>query len=123
MGTGIPDMIERCREHGLREPEFSVSDGVRIVIKRPTESDWLKSRPESLENMVLTLLGKKQLSKAEIANELGHKSISKGLNNVIKRLWEENLIEYTIPEKPNSRLQKYGIKSKKNGIEGHKNEK
>jgi hypothetical protein len=36
---------------------------------------------------------------------------------------EENLIEYTIHEKPNSRLQKYKIKSKKNGIEGHKNEK
>ncbi|MDR2780999.1 MAG: hypothetical protein LBB21_00865 [Holosporaceae bacterium] len=74
IGTGILDMIERCRKHGLQDPEFSVSDGVRIVIKRPTESDWLKirpeSRPESLEDMVLNLLREERLGKAEIAIDI-----------------------------------------------------
>jgi predicted HTH transcriptional regulator len=114
IGTGIQDMIEQCKKHGLHEPEFSVSDGVRIIIRRSTENDELKprpeSRPESLENMVLNILQEKPLSKAEIADRLGHKSISRGLKTVIIRLVAENFIEYILPEKPNSRLQKYRIK-------------
>lgn len=35
LGTGIRDMIERCQEAGLPEPDFSVSDGFMIAIRRP----------------------------------------------------------------------------------------
>jgi predicted HTH transcriptional regulator len=124
MGTGIQDMIERCQKHGIPEPEFSVSDGVRIIIKRSFANNAVskqsgpesrpESRPESLENVVLNLLKEKSLSKAEIAAQLGHKSISRGLKNVIIRLLLERRIEQTIPEKPNSRLQKYRIKKTQN---------
>jgi ATP-dependent DNA helicase RecG len=34
MGTGIHDMIERCREAGLPEPEFKLTDGFVTVIHR-----------------------------------------------------------------------------------------
>ena len=34
MGTGIHDMIERCREAGLPEPEFMLTDGFVSVIRR-----------------------------------------------------------------------------------------
>lgn len=34
MGTGTGDMIRRCRETGLPEPEFTVTDGFQIVIRR-----------------------------------------------------------------------------------------
>ena len=34
MGTGIRDMIQKCREAGLPEPEFEVSDGFTVRIKR-----------------------------------------------------------------------------------------
>ena len=34
MGTGIGDMIQRCREAGLPEPEFAVTDGFQTVIRR-----------------------------------------------------------------------------------------
>lgn len=34
MGTGIGDMILRCREAGLPEPEFAVTDGFQTVIRR-----------------------------------------------------------------------------------------
>ncbi|MFN7899068.1 MAG: ATP-binding protein, partial [Synechococcaceae cyanobacterium] len=36
LGTGTGDMIRRCREAGLSEPVFSLGDGFRIVLERPT---------------------------------------------------------------------------------------
>jgi predicted HTH transcriptional regulator len=37
MGTDIHDMIERCREAGLPEPEFKLTDGFVSVIRRKAE--------------------------------------------------------------------------------------
>jgi predicted HTH transcriptional regulator len=34
MGTGIHDMIERCREAGLPEPEFKLTDDFVSIIRR-----------------------------------------------------------------------------------------
>jgi ATP-dependent DNA helicase RecG len=42
-------------------------------------------------------------------SELGLKSKTGYLKRDIKGLMEENLIEYTIPDKPQSRLQKYRL--------------
>jgi predicted HTH transcriptional regulator len=36
MGTGTRDMIRRCREAGLPEPVFTVTDGFVITLRRPT---------------------------------------------------------------------------------------
>ena len=68
-----------------------------------------ESRPGSLALRVLALLIEAPLSKSVIANSLGHRSVSAGLNKVIRTLRKDGLIEYTIPEKPGSRLQKYQI--------------
>ena len=71
-----------------------------------------ESRPESLEERVLTLLVDVQLSKAELTTRLGHKKISGQFNKIIRRLLAEQNVEYTIPGKPNSRLQKYRLTPK-----------
>jgi len=34
MGTGTRDMIRRCIEAGLPEPEFAVSDGFQTIIRQ-----------------------------------------------------------------------------------------
>ena len=34
MGTGTRDMIRRCTEAGLPEPEFAVSDGFQTIVRR-----------------------------------------------------------------------------------------
>ena len=52
------------------------------------------------------------LSKSELAKALGQKAISGKLNLRIREMLSHALIEMTIPEKPNSRLQKYRLTSK-----------
>ena len=49
------------------------------------------------------------LAKSAISAGLEQKAVSGQLNKVIRELLREELIEYTIPEKPNSRLQQYRL--------------
>jgi ATP-dependent DNA helicase RecG len=58
---------------------------------------------------VLILLADGPMSKSDLSAKLGQKEISGQLNRVIRMLLADNIIEYTIPDKPNSRLQKYRL--------------
>jgi len=66
-------------------------------------------RQGSLDMRVLALLVDGPLSKSAIARRLGHRSVSGGLNRVIRRLRRDGHIEYTLPEKPNSSRQQYRL--------------
>ena len=70
------------------------------------------SRPESLEQRVLNQLQKGPMTKSDIVKGLGQKAVSGQLNKVIRALLSDRAIEYTIPEKPNSRLQQYRLTDK-----------
>jgi hypothetical protein len=61
---------------------------------------------------VLLLLENGSMSKSELAAGLGQKKVSGQLNKVIRQLLQNGKIRYTIPEKPNSRLQKYRLVEK-----------
>ena len=58
---------------------------------------------------VLTMLQETSLSKSEIAEALGKNKPSRYLNDLVKKLLQSHFLEYTIPDKPNSRLQKYRL--------------
>ena len=64
---------------------------------------------ESLAIRIIYLLCDQRLSKSQISTVLGQKMVSGRLRIVIKDLIRNGMIEYTIPDKPNSRLQKYRI--------------
>jgi ATP-dependent DNA helicase RecG len=57
----------------------------------------------------LTALRSGPLARSELATALGHKSISGKLNLRIRQMLNSGLVEYTLPDKPNSRLQKYRL--------------
>ena len=58
---------------------------------------------------MLRQLANGPMSKVDMSRNLGQKSVSGQLNKVIRNLRTHGTIEYTIPEKPQSRQQKYRL--------------
>lgn len=58
------------------------------------------------------LLKDGSLPLSHISKELGQRQVSGQLKNVLKKLVSDSLVEFTIPDKPNSRLQKYRLTKK-----------
>jgi predicted HTH transcriptional regulator len=73
------------------------------------QESQLGSQLESLRGRVLALLASGPLSKSEIAARLGQLQASGQLHKIIRLLIKEKSVSYTIPNKPQSRLQKYAL--------------
>jgi len=58
-----------------------------------------------LEIRVLAALVRRPLNRQGIVQRVGHTAVSDGMKKTIAELLRDEWIEYTIPEKPNSRLQ------------------
>ena len=116
MGTGTLDMIRRCSDANLSEPEFTDSSGFKTTIWRATPPEQIKVQPESLpsniRSRVLNLLTNETMSKSELSKKLGHKEVSGQLNKVVRNLMADGAIEYTLPERPTSPRQKYRLTDK-----------
>ncbi len=63
----------------------------------------------ALDVRVLSSLATGPLSKSAIADALGHRSVSSALNRTVRGLLRDSLVEYTLPDKPSSRMQRYRL--------------
>jgi ATP-dependent DNA helicase RecG len=115
-GEGTLNMAEWCREVGAPAPVHSEQAGSVIVTFFPAGPESgpgseSKQELDSLEKRVFALLTSGDLSKSELTARLGHREVAGALNRLIRRLIliRAGLIEYTIPEKPQSRLQRYRL--------------
>lgn len=123
-GSGVRRIFSEAQELGLPEPQIVELGGrVRIVVRLAEvvavvqasdqvadaqHESRLESRLESnLAARVMIMLRESDAGKAQLAKWLGHKSVSGELHKQIKRLLALEFIEMTLPDIPNSRLQKY----------------
>jgi len=91
---------------------FQVQFVKRDLTKAESGQSDTETEAESLQQKVMNVLVQDALSKSEIANKVGLNSVTGHLNRTIRSLLENGSIVYTIPDKPNSRLQKYRLKKK-----------
>ncbi|MCP9891412.1 putative DNA binding domain-containing protein [Cyanobium sp. Aljojuca 7D2] len=127
-GSGVPVILEEAASSHLPPPLFE-EVGLRFRVTLPLASQppaeqgqsrlgGAESRAESgaeslaeggLAALVLKALAQGPMSKSEIAQALGRDSVSGALNRTIRQLLDRDEISYTLPEIPNSRLQKYRL--------------
>lgn len=117
MGTGTRDMIRRCREAGLPEPEFSVSDGFVTTIRRKAAEVAGEVAGEvtgevtgEVERVVLVLQG--EMKRAEIQDALGLRHEDYFREAYLIPALQADCLAMTIPDKPRSSRQKYRLTPK-----------
>jgi predicted HTH transcriptional regulator len=124
LGSGVRKLMKYGKAYGGSDPELVEGDIFRIIVKCPDfearQTDPNELRPESraqvgaqvevqVNQRILLACVETPLSSAEIAAALGHKQLRGNLRKALPELRKAGLIEYTIPDKPNSRLQKYRL--------------
>ncbi|MBI5592821.1 MAG: hypothetical protein HY881_20325 [Deltaproteobacteria bacterium] len=134
--TGIPKILRAMHANGSPPPIFETDPNRSFFLVRLTAHPQFsvalinlpflqgdsgtvaksykgKSGSESVQDRILNALHQNSLSRSEIAAIIGHKSITRAVRRALNQLMDSGVVEYTIPEKPQSRLQKYRISSTK----------
>ena len=135
MGTGIRDMIRRCKNAGLPEPEIRLDGGCFVLTIRrkkyvpggQSEASFVQATGqvtapvtvpvtapvgEYVTRLLVLLANRGALSNANILEAFGLKSRRRLRETYIDPSLADGLVEPTIPEKPTSRLQKYRLTEK-----------
>ena len=115
-GQGTNRVIEMCRKAGIAPPIFEEITGAALVtFKVPVGSTaqvtgdaGTKSAP-SRHQVVILRLCRSERTLLELMKAVGRKDRSKFRNQLINPLLKAGLLELTVPDKPNSRLQRYRI--------------
>ena len=123
MGTSIGDMIQRCKNFGLPDPEFALRDGfVTTICRRPEQPLQAVSgtgAPQVGSKLALSRHQVRILEKCieettllELMAISGRSDRTKFWQQVLNPLLMDCLIEMTIPDKLKSSLQKYRLTDK-----------
>ena len=113
MGTGTLDMIRRCAEAGLLEPNFAVEDGFVSTIWRLSLSQDKKLTPHVTPHVVRMLsVVEGEMSRKQIQEILGLADAQHFRKQYLRPAIAQNLLEMTIPSKRRSTKQKYRLTEK-----------
>lgn len=131
-GTGVRRIFAEANRLGLPEPKIEeiglrlrfttfLAEHHRIPSDRQSKAQVEAQVEAQVDWQILEACAGQPLSSAEIAAALGHKGLSGNVRRALPALRKAGFLEYTIPEKPNSRLQKYRLTPKgQRVLEKHK---
>ena len=106
LGSGVPRILE-----SYDRDCFKFSDNFLRMTFPAAEQVTPEVTPQ-VEQLISVIAGEK--NRQEIQDKLNLNDRMNFMNNYLKPAIEHGLIEMTIPDKPNSRLQKYRLT--KNGM-------
>lgn len=128
-GTGTLDMIALCRKAGIPEPQFEQRGGQFVLTIRRKKAIQQRAQAQ-VEAQVIAQVSAQVTAQVaaqviafcheprtakEIMAELGLRHWKTFQANYLMPLLDAGIIERTIPDKPNSRLQKYRLAKKGEG--------
>lgn len=141
-GTGIPKILRAIQKNGSPMPVFETDDdrtyfvarfpihpkaphrimkeeraepeksGTKPRYQSQYQSQYQSDKQPLSARICLYLAQTTDASISEIAEHLGQKRVSGQLKIVLKDLMTQSIIEYMIPDKPQSRLQRYRLTAK-----------
>ena len=127
-GTGTNDIVKLCKEAGLNKPEYLQQAFFKVVLYRnnvqvedndnqnnTSDRVQVNTQVNTQVNKLILSIENNEISLTEIKNKLQLQDRIGVMRNYIQPAFKLGLIEMTIPDKPNSRLQKYRLTAK--GIE------
>lgn len=113
LGSGMRNTYKFTKLYSGGIPQFVEGDVFKTVIP-PNETATMKSGPKASDQVGSDAVVEKILefcktarTKKEISEHIGYKNLTYMTRTYIKPLLEKGKLAYTIPEKPQSRLQKY----------------
>jgi ATP-dependent DNA helicase RecG len=128
-GRGTNRVIEECKRYGIASPTFDDWGGSLVVTFRapiipeagaePTDQVGTKSAPSRHQVGTKSALSEDQVKVMQLCRQeqplitimslVGRSDRTKFRDGFVKPLIEAGLLELTIPDKPQSRLQKYRL--------------
>jgi ATP-dependent DNA helicase RecG len=111
------DGVQRCAEAGLDEPEFMLTDGFLMVVRRPAVDRVAPEvapevTPEVTPEVRLAMVLKGAMTRRALQESLSLRDSEHFRTAYLAPALEAGLIEMTIPDKPASRLQRYRLTEK-----------
>ena len=124
--TGIPKILRAMKDNGSPRPEFETDDDRQhFLIRLPVHPkanvlmiDHDKAPVEApvvfagTDQKIIISLKDHDLARQELLRGLGYSQPTGNFKKAIERLLQQGFIERTIPDKPNSLLQKYRLTKK-----------
>ena len=116
-GRGTNRVIGMCRAAGIRPPEFAeVGPSAVVTFRVPVAGVAVRTEQVTGEVKRLLVAMRGEMKRQEIQATLGLKHEDHFRKAYLVPALKTNLIEYTIPDKPNSRLQRYRLTAKGKAI-------
>lgn len=111
-------MIRLCNEVGLREPDFAIRDGFVQTLWRPLPQKQAQADLSPKEMILLTACSEAPALGQDLLAAAGYQRRTGNFKRRLEKLLAEEWLAPTIPDKPPSPKQRYGLTTKGQALLG-----